>query len=399
MAIDKVGQSISKGFYVPSSQSSSYVASKRNDEGSYEYTSQAQDIGLQRKAALQDLSEQYGDVVENAYASYLANQRTINASAMGQGYKDAYEQMQQQNLVNQVAQAGLSAANARQQLDESALKAREQLDEQFALETTNLDKVGTQLDNYFEYLKGLSNEAGQNYLEAMGIKYDENTRAQDIYNELYNAAPYAFVEGGQTFFDYVNANIGDKKADTDWRDWLFYNKGWDEYVDALNKSKNEPAYITKRNEELETERKEISKLMSKTYKDYIKSLDVALKAGKIAQEDYEKITKIAEEKAMAEAGIGNQNIGKGTINKDKVTFNNTEYTLDKNNKLDSKVLTRLYDYFKNINKTLQVGDVITIGDKQYIYTDSFGKQNKGLYLLDKNYKGPTGYKVSTSMLL
>ena len=91
MAIDKVGQSISKGFYVPSSQSSSYVASKRNDEGSYEYTSQAQDIGLQRKAALPDLSEQYGDVVENAYASYLANQRTINASAMGQGYKDAYE--------------------------------------------------------------------------------------------------------------------------------------------------------------------------------------------------------------------------------------------------------------------------------------------------------------------
>ena len=336
MAVDKVGQSITKGFYVPSSRSSSYVASKRNEEGSYEYTSQAQDIGLQRQAALQDLSEQYGDVVENAYASYLANQRTINASAMGQGYKDAYEKMQQEQLVGNLAQAGMSAANARQQLDESALKAREQLDEQFALETTNLDKVGTSLDNYFEYLKNLTNQAGQNYLEAMGIEYDENTKAQDIYNELYNSQAYILNEdktpmfsdeegnAGMSFLDYVNANLGDKQADTDWRDWLFYQGGWDSYLNALRKSDTKP-YVVKEQE--------------------------------------------AIEKKGRELGLDNINIKRAyNNNNDGVDMNGKSYKITDDALKNSK---EIYDYFSSLEHKLDMGSngwaVVTVKGKDYIY--------------------------------
>ena len=353
MAIDKVGQSVTKGFFVPGSRSSSYVASKRNEEGSYDYTSQAQDIGLERQAALQDLGEQYNQVIDNAYTSYLANQKIINASAMGQGYKDAYNQMQNEILSNKINQANLQAKNVRQEIDESALKAREQLDEQFALETTNLDKVGTSLDNYFEYLKNLTNEAG-------GYFNEENIAgktAQDIYDQLYNAQPQSFIDeegnAGKTFFEYVNANIGDKQADTDWRDWLFYKNGWYEYIDALNKSREEKSYFTQQQEALDARRQD--------------------------------------------AGIDNAEISESSKIDDGrfTTVNDKNYYVNKNSQITGAELNKVYSYFKDINKELKDGAVITVNGKQYIYTTLNGK-TAGLYELKERGRDYVGHTTKAN---
>ena len=120
-----------KGFYVPNSISSSYIANKRNEEGSLAYQSMATEVGLQRQAALQDLSQQYASTIENAYAAYLAGQRGIAGSAMGQGYKEAYMQNQQQAMMQQVAETNATAAKARQELAAQEADVQEQIQKQF----------------------------------------------------------------------------------------------------------------------------------------------------------------------------------------------------------------------------------------------------------------------------
>ena len=108
------------GYYVPSGIASSYVANKRNAEGSYAKEADLGTVNRQEQAALQNLQQNYDQTINNAYASYLANQQAIGNSALGQGFKEEYLQQQQQQLAQNVAQANLNTANARAQIQTQA---------------------------------------------------------------------------------------------------------------------------------------------------------------------------------------------------------------------------------------------------------------------------------------
>ena len=89
---------MSNGWFV-TSRSAPYVLSKQNEEGSYAYKADIANVGIQKQAALQDLEKSYESTINKAYSSYLANQKTIAGTTMGQGYKELYEQAEQENLL------------------------------------------------------------------------------------------------------------------------------------------------------------------------------------------------------------------------------------------------------------------------------------------------------------
>ena len=66
-----------EGFFVPGSRTASYVKGKTNEYGASDYYSNVNELGIQKQAALQNLSDQYASTINNAYAAYLANQRNI----------------------------------------------------------------------------------------------------------------------------------------------------------------------------------------------------------------------------------------------------------------------------------------------------------------------------------
>ena len=68
------------GFFVPESFSASYVNNIKDKEGNYFYENQLRDIGMQKRAAIQDLNETYSDVIDNAYSSYLKSKRRVMSS-------------------------------------------------------------------------------------------------------------------------------------------------------------------------------------------------------------------------------------------------------------------------------------------------------------------------------
>ena len=249
------------GFYAPGSISGQYVASKRNEEGSYVYDKAAQDIGMQKQAALQNLSENYGNIVNNAYTSYLANQRGIGASQMGQGYKEAYIQQQQANLQQQIQEAGTSTAQARQELEQSAAAGQEAIYQQYLQQVNNLDRADQALKNYFNYLNSygyFNQDAFKERHPEYYDKYDEQGHLADdsmyreIYQDLLEAQPQSWKinnqavtdeEGNllQTFSDYAGSTAGTKQEDTDWLNWLRYQGGMQDYIKALAKSYKEPS--------------------------------------------------------------------------------------------------------------------------------------------------------------
>ena len=76
----------------------------------------ASEIGLNKQAAIQTLNKQYSTTINNAYTNYLAANRGVQGSNMGQGYKEAYIQKSQENLVANVAESNLNAAKVRADL-------------------------------------------------------------------------------------------------------------------------------------------------------------------------------------------------------------------------------------------------------------------------------------------
>ena len=223
-----------KGFYVPGSQSSSYVASKRNEEGSFAYDAAAIGAGIQKQAALQDLSKQYESTIENAYASYLATQRGIDTSAMGQGYKEAYKEKQQQNLISNIAEANQNVATVRAQIENRASQSREALDKQFKTETANLDRVAATMNDYLTYVKGLSGS------------YLEDKPVDELYEALYNYQPQGFTDeegqAGLPYSEWIKNQLKDTADDKAWSQWLFYQGGLQDFMNAVRQGNQQYSF-------------------------------------------------------------------------------------------------------------------------------------------------------------
>lgn len=220
-----------KGFYVPNSISSSYVANKRNEEGSLGYQSMANEVGLQRQAALQDLGQQYATTIENAYAAYLAGNRGIMGSQMGQGYKEAYIKMNQENMMAQVANANATAAEARAELATQEADVQEQIQKQFEEEVSYFDRTAKSADEYLQYLKTLTGQDGTTtYLDPEN--YEKSI--DEMYDVVFGAQPQGYLDAegnkGLSYLQWVNQNLGETSADNAWAQWLFGRGGYQEFV-------------------------------------------------------------------------------------------------------------------------------------------------------------------------
>ena len=232
------------GFYsTKSPETGAFVADKRTDTGLKMYDEASGEIGLQKQQALQNLRQSYASTIDNAYASYLASQRNINASAMGEGYKQAYLEAQDQALQQQIAQTNLSAAQSAQEIAAQSAEAQSKLQEAYNAEVTNIDKVGASMSKYLEYVKSLRGRTkdGQpdDTVKAF-TDYEEKLSVDDLYERLTNLNPkdlYYGDEQGKSYAEWINSEIGENANTTDanWRDWLLYGGGYQDFKDAIAK--------------------------------------------------------------------------------------------------------------------------------------------------------------------
>lgn len=232
------------GFYsTKSPETGAFVADKRTDTGLKMYDEASGEIGLQKQQALQNLRQSYASTIDNAYASYLASQRNINASAMGEGYKQAYMAAQDQALQQQIAQTNLSAAQSTEEIATQSAEAQSKLQEAYNTEVTNIDKVGSSMSKYLEYVKSLRGRTkdGQpdDTIKAL-TDYEEKLSVDDLYERLTNLNPkdlYYGDEQGMSYAEWINSQIGENANTTDanWRDWLLYGGGYQDFKNALTK--------------------------------------------------------------------------------------------------------------------------------------------------------------------
>jgi hypothetical protein len=234
------------GYYVPNRVSNEYVANKRNDQGVYEYDTYLQDVGIETNAAIQSLNKDYSATINNAYSQYLNAKNTIASSNMGQGYKEAYLQNQQEALRANSAQASLTAAETKRQILQQAYEQQNAIGSAFQNEVNNMEQVGTMLSGYMEYLKGVTNKNGSYYdaiLSGKGLSdYTGDIYAEDLYDELYNAQPglkdnmYTDEDGKVAlgWTDWLNTQIKTDKQQK-WYDWYMGQGGYEQFQDAYKK--------------------------------------------------------------------------------------------------------------------------------------------------------------------
>lgn len=259
---------MASGFYVPGSISGLYVANKRNESGSLIYESAANEIDIQKQAAFQSLNRDYSTTIENAYSQYLSSRQGVLGSAMGQGYKDAYVNAQQQALMQQVAQANTNAATARQQLTTSAEEAKGQVQQAYQTEVANFDRAVGLMNNYLTYLKGLSLTPGEkdktdysNYTDEEDvIRYLDKTQMplslDDLYDVVYSAQPQGYTDesgnAGLSMLDWIHSNLDfNSTADSSWYQW-FTGTGKAE----MEKELAQPLAVKRQQEIEDTKRKE-----------------------------------------------------------------------------------------------------------------------------------------------
>ena len=221
------------GFFVPGSIKGSYVASKKNEEGSYKYDTQAIGVGMQKQAALQELEKSYESTINNAYNSYLANQQTIRTSNMGQGYKEIYEQAENENLLAQQAEAAMNVSQVKSQLLGQEQEAQASIQQQYQTEVANLDRVARSMQDYLGYIKSL--EGGIDYLSKLsGINVTNDTLAEDLYEALYDAQPQALSSAedsdikGMSYSEWLHSQMKETDEDVAFERWLF-SGGWQDF--------------------------------------------------------------------------------------------------------------------------------------------------------------------------
>ena len=229
------------GFYVPGSVSGSYVANKRDEEGTLLYEGAANEIGIQKQAAIQQLEKNYAATVENAYASYLAANRGVQGSQMGQGYKELYKQIQQQQLQQNIASTTSEFNKQVMNVEAQEESAKQQLQERFQQEVGYFDRLRQSLGKYFEYVKTLTDADGNGYFDP----YELNQSVDSMYDILGTAQPigqydsegnyigYSDQDGkaGMTYSEWIANQMGTSDEDQAWYQWMI-SGGFNEFMNA-----------------------------------------------------------------------------------------------------------------------------------------------------------------------
>lgn len=221
------------GFLVPSSIGQSYIDSKRTEEGSFQYDSYYNRAGIQKQSALQSLGNMYESTIENAYASYLASQRGIMGSNLGQGYKEAYLQNQQQALMSNIAEGNLTLAKGRAELSVQEVQEKAAIDKQREAEIGNINRVAKTFENYLGYVKSLSKD-GKSPLSEEQMNMSVDDLYETLQGERFQPQSYLDTEGnmGLPYSQWVNQQLTTSTVDTAFGQW-FNQGGLSEFLQAV----------------------------------------------------------------------------------------------------------------------------------------------------------------------
>lgn len=286
------------GFYVPGSVSGSYVANKRDEEGTLLYEGAANEIGIQKQAAIQQLEKNYAATVENAYASYLAANRGVQGSQMGQGYKELYKQIQQQQLQQNIASTTSEFNKQVMNVEAQEESAKQQIQERFQQEVSYFDRLQQSLGNYFEYVKTLTDADGNGYFDP----YELNQSVDSMYDILGTAQPigqydaegnytgYSDQDGkaGMTYSEWIANQMGTSDEDQAWYQWMI-SGGFNEFMNAPKSTRQwQPG-------ELKAIREEETALKNDLQK-YIDTGEASDRVNKYLQDNTEAATEIKDKR-------------------------------------------------------------------------------------------------------
>lgn len=241
------------GYYLPNKIANTYIANRRDESGALAYEGAMQDVGIETQAAIQSLNKSYSSVINDAYTNYLNSKRNIASSNLGQGYKEAYLEQEEQTLQKNIAQADINAAETKRDILNQQLQSEANIGKAFQTEVLNMEKVGQQLSNYMNYLKNVSADittdegtSSQSYYDSIikgkglsDFAAKNTVLAEDLYDELYNAAPKGYTdEKGQAALnweDWLSEQIK-TQGDQDWYDWYVGRGGYEMFREAYKKS-------------------------------------------------------------------------------------------------------------------------------------------------------------------
>ena len=382
-----------EGFYVPGSYSSSYVSNKADEQGARYYENQSIEIGKQTQAALTQLSSNYEQTINDAYASYLASQQSIGNSAMGQGYKEAYLEMAKNQFQNNIISSNHPLEQAPLQIQQQGQHAQAALQQQFATDTANLDRFVTSFGAYKDYLAKLTpNPNNQNAVISEGQSYlsedQKKMTVDDLYNFLMEAQPEGYVDEnenrGLTFTEWLNSQYGPgskgSQADQDWFNWAMFQGGYDDFKNALAKKANQTEanqYQAIKEEEARQEAERQRQLEEARLAEERRQQELR---DRVASSSYNgQITSTSNWKKIRTNGSGYE--GSGNDANYSIQTDSGTYQIKRKVAFDSDLS---YDLGSALNaeKKLDsgewhVGDIIKYKGKYYIITD---KRSKGARL-------------------
>jgi len=151
------------------------------------------------------------------------------------GYKQAYTERLQANVNQEINQVSLSVADTKQNIFQGLANNLNQISAIQQQEIGNMGRMAGSLEQYHEYVKGLTDLGGNKYTDANKFNIAEGATFEDNYNNLFGmnkgtVAGYLDENNNPAlaYEDWLRQN----EKDTDWLDWA-YGGGMAQYQDFI----------------------------------------------------------------------------------------------------------------------------------------------------------------------
>lgn len=172
------------GYIQTSEQAKKFLQGMRNATGSRSFDSLYAANGLAGMKAEQQVEQQYGEQIGQAYKSAMAQRSNILSSNLGTGYKDAMLGDTDQYLSKAYDQYMSKLSQSKQAIASSVSKANKVV----------TDELEKQAANVLEY-----NKAAPKYADYY-VKWLKNNLSEEEYSEIVNSADWK---------NYMTADFGD----------------------------------------------------------------------------------------------------------------------------------------------------------------------------------------------
>lgn len=240
--------SATSGFYIPQNLAKSFVLNQYKEDGTPKYNIDSSgniyspEAAMNAQRAIQSLNSSYSDTINNAYSQYLNSKRGIMASDMGEGFKQAYLQQQEQALRDHQVQTAMTASEARQTILGEVAEANAAVAKNYEQEVGNINTLAANVDRYRTYVNSLvhKDDSKLSFLS----DYEKTLSTEHLYDILLNMQPGDYIDNksaaGLSFMDWMKNQVS-TDSDQQWFNWLttggyeqFKQGVLDSYGDKIN---------------------------------------------------------------------------------------------------------------------------------------------------------------------